>query len=152
MFRLGWPHYAGLVALGAFVGLFSGLFGVGGGIIIIPSLVLLFGMTQQTAQGLSLAFMVPAALVNALTYFREGATSGAHLPLLLALVIGGIAAGPYASVVANRLPQDTLKAMFAIFMVAVAVRIMPQANFRSLGGLVGVLLVAIGIRLIFAKS
>jgi uncharacterized membrane protein YfcA len=152
MQQYNWPQYLGLAALGAFVGIFSGLFGVGGGIIIVPSFVLLMGLSQQTAQGLSLAFMVPTALINALTYHREGAITAAHVPLLLALVIGGVAAGPFGSVVANRLPQATLKTLFALFMVAVAVRIMPQANLRSMGWLLGVLLVAIGIRLILARA
>jgi len=151
MLKLGWPHYLGLVVLGVIVGLFSGLFGVGGGIVIIPALVLLFGMTQQTAQGLSVAFMVPVALANAISYFRSGATNLSHLPLLLAVIVGGVVAGPYASAVACRLPQNTLKAMFAIFMVAVAVRIMPHSSLKSMGALLGVLLLAIGIRLIFAK-
>ncbi|NIM07167.1 MAG: TSUP family transporter [Armatimonadetes bacterium] len=152
--ELGWPHYVGLVVLGIFVGLFSGLFGVGGGIIIIPSLVLFMGMTQQTAQGLSVAFMVPVALANALTYYREGATNMTHLPILLAVVIGALPAGVFASWAANQISQATLRSMFAIFMVAVAVRIMPAATFRPTGAaaLIGVLVIAVGIRLIMMRS
>jgi uncharacterized protein len=150
-FHLAWFHYIGLALLGAFVGLFSGLFGVGGGIVIIPALILLFTMTQQTAQGISLAVMVPLAFVNAITYFQKGATKAAHIPLLIALMVGAVSAGPFASAVANRLPQNTLKTMFALFMVAVAVRIMPEGSLRSMGWLLGVLLVAIGIRLILVR-
>ena len=151
MHKLGIPHYIGFVVLGVFVGLFSGLFGVGGGIVIIPALVLLLGVTQQTAQGISLAFMVPTALVNAATYFRHGAIRTEHFILILALIVGGVAAGPYASKVANSLPQNTLKMMFAIFMVAVAVRIMPKGDIKSMGWLIGVLFVAVGIRMLFSK-
>jgi len=149
MLKLGIPHYLGFVVLGVIVGLFSGLFGVGGGIVIIPTLVLLLGVTQQTAQGISLAFMVPTALVNAITYFQKGAIKTEHFVLILALIIGGVAAGPYASRVANSLPQNTLKMMFAIFMVAVAVKIMPKGDLKSMGWLIGVLFIAVGIRLLF---
>jgi uncharacterized membrane protein YfcA len=154
MFKFGWPYYLGLVGLGAFVGLFSGLFGVGGGIVIVPALVLLMGASQQTAQGLSVAFMVPVALANAVTYYREGATDMSHLPMLLAMILGGMVAGPFGSTIANRLPEATLKMMFAVLMVAVSVRIMPAATFRPTGAvtLIGVLLAAVGIRLILMKS
>ncbi len=151
MLKLAWPHYIGFVLFGVVVGIFSGLFGVGGGIVIIPTLVLLLGLKQQTAQGISLSFMVPVTLVAAQYYYRIGAIGKQHLPLMLCLIAGGVVATPFGAKVANSLPQNTLKAMFALFMVAVAVRIMPKGSLTSMGSLVGVLLVAIGIRLIFAK-
>jgi uncharacterized protein len=151
--KLQWFHFLGVALLGAFTGMASGLFGVGGGIVLVPGLVLLFGMTQQSAQGISLATMVPLALVNAFTYFRQGAfkLDAASIYFMLAIMVGSLLAGPKGSVIANHLPQNTLKALFALFLVAVAVKIMPQSNVRSMGLLLGVLLVAIGIRLIFAK-
>ena len=61
------------VLLGLVAGVFSGLIGIGGAIIIIPSLVLLFGLSQHTAQGTTLALMVPPiGLLAAWTYYKEG--------------------------------------------------------------------------------
>jgi hypothetical protein len=137
------------VLLGAVVGVFSGLFGVGGGIIMVPFLVLFASQTQQMAQGISLAVMVPTALGNALRYAKSG-----HLDLWIALplAIGSIPAGYlFGADLAQRLPENTLKTLFALFMVAVAVRIMPSANGRSMGLLLGMLVVAIGVRMVISR-
>jgi len=62
-----------LLLLGVLAGLFSGLIGLGGGIIIVPALVLLFGMTQHQAQGTTLALLVPPiGLLAAWVYYRQG--------------------------------------------------------------------------------
>lgn len=137
------------VVLGVFVGLFSGLFGVGGGIIMVPVLVLLSGFTQQTAQGISLAVMVPTALANA---FRYAKGDNMNLWIALAIAIGAVPAGYfYGADIAQRLPEKTLRAMFALFMVAVAARIMPSATPKSMGALLGVAVIGVGVRMAFAK-
>ena len=156
--KLSWPYLILFVVFGVVVGLFSGFFGVGGGILIIPALVLSLGLKQQTAQGISLAFMVPVTLVGADNYFKQGATNTSHIPLMIALAVGGVLAIPFAVKVANALPQDTLKIFFALFITAVAVKIMPNApagvevvayNLKLMAALVGVLLAAVGFRLLF---
>jgi uncharacterized protein len=149
--NLHWYHYTEVVALGAVTGMASGLFGVGGGIILVPGLVLLFGVTQQTANGISLATMAPLAIVNAATYFKAGKLDASYLPLMGAVLVGSLVAGPYGSTIAIHLSQDRLKLLFALFLVVVAVRIMPKTSVSSMGLLLGVLLVAIGLRCIFAK-
>lgn len=137
------------VALGVFVGLFSGLFGVGGGIIMVPVLVLISGYTQQTAQGISLAVMVPTALANALCYAKGG---NMNLWIALAIAIGAVPAGYfYGAEIAQRLPEKTLRAMFALFMVAVAARVMPSATPRSMGALLGVAVMGVGVRMVLAR-
>lgn len=136
------------VLLGIFVGLFSGLFGVGGGIIMVPVLVLVSGYTQQIAQGISLAVMVPTALGGALQYAKGG---NMKLWVALAIAIGAVpAAYFYGASIAQRLPEKTLRAMFALFMVAVAARVMPSASPKSMGALFGMAVVAIGVRMVFA--
>jgi uncharacterized membrane protein YfcA len=61
------------ILLGLVAGIFSGLIGIGGGIIIVPALVLLFGLSQHTAQGTTLALMVPPiGLLAALAYYKQG--------------------------------------------------------------------------------
>ena len=149
--RVNWWYYAGLLGVGVVVGISSGLFGVGGGTVLIPAMVVLYGQTQQTAQGISLAVMVPVTLLNAVTYFRYGATNTSQLPLIGIVILGALAAGPFASRFANQLPENTLKILFAVYMIIVAVRIMPQGNARSMGLLAGVLCIGAGIRLIMGK-
>ena len=132
--------------LGAFVGTFSGLFGVGGGIIMVPFLVLLSGQTQQMAQGISLAVMIPTALANLLRYTKQG---NVDLIVALPIVLGAIPAGYFLGAdLAQRLPAKTLQMLFALFMVAVSVRMMPSSSYRSMGALLGVLVIAIGVRLV----
>lgn len=59
--------------LGCVAGILSGLIGIGGGIIIIPALVFLFGLSQHQAQGTTLALLVPPiGLLAAWTYYKEG--------------------------------------------------------------------------------
>ena len=69
-FNMNIPAY---LLLGLVTGIFSGLIGIGGAIIIIPSLVLLFGLSQHTAQGTTLALMVPPiGLLAAWVYYKQG--------------------------------------------------------------------------------
>lgn len=149
--NLHWYQYLEVVVLGAFTGAASGMFGVGGGIILVPALVLLLGFTQQTAQGVSLATMVPLAIINATTYYKAGKFDTTYLPLMGAVLVGSLAAGPYGSTIAINMGQDRLKLLFALFLIAVAVGIVPKPTTSTMGLLLGVLLVGIGIRFIFAK-
>lgn len=140
--------YAKFGILGVIVGMFSSLFGVGGGIIMVPTLVLLAGFGQHMAQGTSLAVMAPTALVGAYRYFRAGNVEWA---VALALCLGSIPAAVFGEAVAQRLPQATLRTLFALFMVAVAARIMPTGNLRSMSLLLGMMFVAVGVRLLLAR-
>lgn len=73
----------GYILLGVVAGLLSGLVGIGGGIIIIPALVFLFGLTQQQAQGTTLALLVPPiGFLAAFTYYKHG-----YVDLKIALLI-----------------------------------------------------------------
>lgn len=140
--------YGKYVLLGLVVGVFSGLFGVGGGIIMIPFLVLIAGFTQHMAQGISLAVMVPTALVGVASYMKQG---NLNLWVALAMAVGSIPAAHFSADLAQRLPQATLRTLFALFMVAVATRIMPSGSLRAMSLLVGMTLVAVGVRLMLAR-
>jgi hypothetical protein len=109
---------AGL-ATGAAVGLLSGFMGVGGGIIAVPALTFLFGMSQQLAQGTSLALILVTAPFGALEHHRHGNVVPRLLP---GLAIGAFAGTPLAAFAAQRLPQETLARGFAVFILANAVR------------------------------
>ncbi len=140
--------YGKFAALGVVVGFFSSIFGVGGGIIMIPALVLLFGFGQHAAQGVSLAVMVPTALTGAMRYWHAW---DVHLGAAVAICVGSIPAAGLGGKLAQDLPQATLRSMFALFMVAAAVRTMPTGGLRSMSLLLGMLLVAAGVRLMLAR-
>lgn len=140
--------FAKFALLGVVVGMFSSLFGVGGGIVMVPALVIFAGFTQHMAQGISLAAMVPTALVGAAGYMRGG---NVNLWVALALCVGSIPAARVGQQLAQSLPQMTLRTLFALFMVGVAARIMPTASLRSMSLLLGMALVAVGVRLMLAR-
>lgn len=146
------PMMGVYVLFGAVVGVFSGLFGVGGGIIMIPFLVLVAGCSQQLAQGISLGVMVPAALANALRYARAG---NFDVLTVFLLALGAVPAGYFLGAdVAQRLPERTLKGLFATFMVLIAIRMMPAAGPRcvgSMGVLVGAVVIGAGVRIALAR-
>jgi len=118
---------AAALAVGAAVGLLAGFMGVGGGIIAVPALTLLFGMSQQTAQGTSLALILGSAPFGALEHARLGNVEQRLLP---GLMLGALAGAPLASYAAQRLPQAMLARGFAIFLIANALRMMWAARAR----------------------
>ncbi|MGD0112347.1 MAG: sulfite exporter TauE/SafE family protein [Armatimonadota bacterium] len=143
--------YGAFALLGVVVGVFSGLFGVGGGIIMVPFLVIVAGYTQQVAQGISLAVIIPTALSGVADYWQKGTLNMALVPLAIALAVGSIPSAKYGAALAQRLPQDTLKTLFALFMVAMAARIMPSNSLRSMSLLLGMSFLAVGVRLLLVR-
>ena len=112
----------GLVAAlgtGAATGLLAGFMGVGGGAVAVPALTIVFGMSQQLAQGTSLALILVTAPFGALEHHRLGNVVTRLMP---GLAIGALLGAPLASVVAQRLPQVPLARGFAVFLIANAAR------------------------------
>lgn len=103
------------LVVGAAVGLLSGFLGVGGGILAVPALTLLFGVPQQTAQGTSLAIILVTAPFGALEHHRHGNVAVRIVPWL---ALGAAAGAPLASLLAQHVPQATLARGFALFLVA----------------------------------
>jgi uncharacterized membrane protein YfcA len=110
---------AASLGVGAAVGLLSGFMGVGGGVIAVPALTLLFGMSQQMAQGTSLALILVTAPFGALEHDRLGNVAR---PLLPGLALGALVGAPLASVAAQHIPQAMLARGFAVFLLANAAR------------------------------
>jgi uncharacterized membrane protein YfcA len=74
-----------------------------------------------------------------------------NLWVALAVCVGSLPAARFGAELAQRLPQTTLRTLFALFMVAVAVRVMPTGGLRAMSLLVGMTLVAVGVRLMLAR-
>ena len=115
----GWLKIAVLLSTGIFTGFLSGMMGVGGGTIMVPSMVLLIGFTQYAAQGSSLLAMVPVGIAGAFTHWRLGNVSAGILPGL----VPGILLGTYlGGSLAHILPEATLRIIFATVLIWTGVR------------------------------
>ena len=117
-------HFVFLFIIGIAAGLLSGMFGVGGGVIIVPSLVLLFGMSQQTASATSLiALLLPVGLLGVLEYYHSGQISTGHIWIGLVIALGLFAGAFFGAKIAIGVSSETLRRMFAVFLVLVAFRL-----------------------------
>lgn len=108
----------GLVAMGVFAGFFSAAFGVGGGVIIVPALVLLFGFRMHKAVGTSLATIVPGAVVGLLSHI---AIESGHTKWLIVLLLclGSLPGAKLGAVIAKKLSGTILRRLFAAMILVV---------------------------------
>ena len=106
--------------IGAVAGILSGLFGIGGGVIIIPALVLLEGFSQLKAQGTSLvALLPPVGILAFLEYYKRGNTDlYAGLIICVAMVIGA----KFGAQFANMLPLDIMRKAFGVFVILIGIK------------------------------
>ena len=108
--------------LGLTAGAFSGVVGIGGGIIIVPALVLFFGMSQHLAQGTTLAIMVPPiGILAAWTYYNQG-----YVDIKVALLVaaGFLIGGLIGAKLAVYLPNHVLKKIFAFVLFAIGIKML----------------------------
>jgi uncharacterized membrane protein YfcA len=113
------PDIASMLLLGGLAGVLSGMFGIGGGLIIVPVLVILFELDPKTAVGTSLfALMLPTGLLGVLEYWRRGELRLLH-GLLIAL---GLFCGAYLGArLTGMMSAVTMKRAYAGFLIVVAV-------------------------------
>ncbi|MBM3439746.1 MAG: sulfite exporter TauE/SafE family protein [Bacteroidetes bacterium] len=112
----------GLIAIGLIAGTLSGLFGVGGGVIIVPALVFFMGFNQQAAQGTSLGLMLlPVGILAVMNYYQKGHIDVKVVSVMvIAFVIGGYIGSKWALA----LPQETLKKIFAVILFYTGIRML----------------------------
>jgi uncharacterized membrane protein YfcA len=104
-----------VVLVGVVTGTLSGLFGIGGGIIMVPVLVLAFGFTQLQAQGVSLAVIIPVSISGALIHSAQG---NVRWNSAFWLGAGGVLGGLIGSCIAvKHLPEFALRGMFGVLML-----------------------------------
>ncbi len=116
-------HWTLFVLLGLVCGVFSAMFGVGSGIILVPALVLLAQFPQKTAQGVCLCVMVPMALVGAWRYIANPAIT-VDLRAAAWLALGGVVGALVGAYIAGRVPGGVLRKLFAVVMIIAAVRML----------------------------
>lgn len=111
-----------IILVGVAAGMLSGLVGVGGGIIIVPALVYFIGFSQKTAQGTSLALiMLPVGILGVLQYYKQGHIDWKIVGLL---AIGFLAGSFFGSKLALSISQETLKKVFAVLMIVIAIKML----------------------------
>lgn len=109
------------LGVGLAAGIFSGLLGVGGGVIMVPLLVGVIGLSQHRAHATSLAAIVPIAAVGAVAFAIEGNLDYGVGALL---AIGTLAGAPLGARVMARASEGPLKLMFGILMLVVAAQLL----------------------------
>lgn len=111
------------LAVGLTAGMLSGLFGVGGGIIIVPALVYLAGLSQTAAAGTSLvSLLLPVGLGGVLSYYNAGRIDNSHIRAGLWIALGLFAGGFFGSKVAMMMSEQLLKKLFAVVLLAVSIK------------------------------
>jgi uncharacterized membrane protein YfcA len=111
-----------LIIVGLAAGVLSGLVGVGGGIIVVPALVIFLGFSQHQAQGTSLGLLLlPVGILAVMNYYNKGYIDIKVVAIMsIAFVLGGW----LGSKLSLSLPQDTVKKIFAIVLFYTAFRMM----------------------------
>ena len=120
-----------LVVLGLVIGVLSGLTGVGGGILLVPALVLGFGVGQRVAQGTSLIAILPASALGAVLHAWQGDfDTGA----VTRMVVGAVPASLVGALIALLLPQRALAGLFGLLLVGFAVRLLRTERVTPAAG------------------
>ena len=111
-----------LIMIGLMAGVFGGIFGIGGAIIMIPAMVYFLGVDQHTAQGTSLAVMLPPiGLFAAYNYYKAGQVNIWYAVIIaISFMIGGY----FGSKIALNLPEQLMKKVFAVFLILTALKLM----------------------------
>src|SRR5258708_2820629 len=109
-----------ILIIGIFAGVFSGFIGIGGGLIVVPCLVYFLGMNQHSAQGTSLAMMLPPIGVMAVyNYYKAGEVD---FKVAAILCISFVAGSFFGSKIAISLSADQLKKAFGIIIILLGIK------------------------------
>lgn len=117
-----------IIVIGVLAGSVAASLGVGGGIIYVPALVALFGLTQHEAQGTSLALIIPTTLVAALVHSRAGRVDWRTAGLL---AIGAVMGGYVGARIALTLDPTVLRKLFGILVALTALRMLRKTRRSS---------------------
>ena len=112
------PELLKLLALGGTAGVLSGMFGIGGGLVIVPALVLIFGYEIKTAIGTSLfVILLPTGLLGVLEYYKNSQTK---IPAGLLIALGVFIGAYFGAKLSGAISATTMKRCYALFLLVVA--------------------------------
>ncbi len=117
-----------LLAIGLFAGTLAALLGVGGGIVYVPGLVVVLGLSQHVAQGTSLAVIAPTALIATIVHHRGGRVMW---PIAIPVSIGAAVGAYVGASFALTLEGPVLEKMFAVVLAALSVLMWVKASPRE---------------------
>lgn len=110
------------IILGLAAGTLSGIFGIGGGTILIPGLIFLAGLTQHQAQGTTLAAMIPPiGLLAAIRYYQAG---NVNVGIAALICLGFLFGGLFGANIAHLIAEPALKKLFGVFLLCVSMTMM----------------------------
>jgi len=111
-----------LIMIGLMAGFLSGLIGIGGGVIIVPALVILLGFSQKLAQGTSLGILLlPVGILAVIQYYKQGYLNVNYVAIVATtFVLGGF----LGSKLALSLSDEKMKKIFAIIMLLIAIKML----------------------------
>lgn len=114
-----WAFLLKIILIGLAAGLCNGLFGAGGGIIVVPSMVHFLGVGEHDSHATAISIILPLALISSVVYFRNGFFA---LDKALMVAAGGVIGGIAGACLLHRVPSRWLRKIFAIFIIAAALR------------------------------
>jgi uncharacterized membrane protein YfcA len=111
-----------IIIIGFAAGMLGGMIGIGGGLIIVPALVFFLSFSQHKAQGTSLGLLVlPVAILGVINYYKKGYVDLKAVGLLsIGFVLGSFLGSKWAL----NIPQETLKKLFAVFLLVLAIKML----------------------------
>jgi uncharacterized membrane protein YfcA len=111
-----------LILIGMAAGFLGGMVGIGGGVLIVPALVLILGLSQHKAQGISLAMILfPVGILGVINYYKKGYVDFKYAGLL---AVGFLIGSYVGSKFSLSLPQETVKKVFAVVMILLALKLL----------------------------
>lgn len=106
------------IVIGVFAGIISGLIGIGGGVIIVPCLIYIFGFSQHAAQGTTLAMLIPPiGLLAAWAYYKQGHV---NLPVAGLICLGFVLGGYFGAKIAIGFSEVLLRKIFGVCLLVIA--------------------------------
>ncbi len=111
------------LSIGLIAGVCSGLFGIGGGAIIVPALVFIVGMQQQQANATSLvALLLPVGILALWKYHKSGFMNATHVKGGLLIALGLFFGALVGATLATKMDPTLLRKSFAVFLIVIALR------------------------------
>lgn len=133
------------IAIGTVAGALSGMFGVGGGVLMVPAMVIWLGLGQRRASGTSLAAIVPIAILGVAGFALQDQID---YPAAALLVVGSVVGAPLGARLIHVIPVNRLRLGFALILLATAARLLFELPEPVLDGAIsvadGVAVVAVG--------
>jgi uncharacterized membrane protein YfcA len=118
------PNIFLLIGIGVLVGVFSGLFGIGGGIVLVPLLMFAFNFTSTTASATSLvALLAPVGALGVWYYYKQGLITSYHFKIGLLISIGIFFGGLLGAKIGTVMDTKVAQRLFAVLMLAGSLRL-----------------------------